>query len=387
MCRWYAFVIVIFSLQFAWGDDPEDADGHARLLRLIASRRSDEISDQQAKDFIADLRRTYSFKSIKDRLDVLLPRNQQRLSASLSEEAIAELDSYEMVGRLSRTSGTHVRPESLRLLHEESVREFISRDGNGYIRTPPPSAIYLKLTSYGRIPFDPLTTEDRDLPIGIQVELPPDHPRNLSLKEYVRKVGPNDKMLPSLEFMKLLHQQAHDSLLSPRQYGYIKSTDAVSGFVPHHVQSRPTIEPWESRYRALRLHQSDEEREAIWEPIATRPPDDAIWLLESLQLVSLLKQTEPLVYDQWHLPSMEDLDDVLMRKLDEFEHDSLEQLYSGQQISIQSHQNQIRMVGALRASKNCLQCHDAQRGDLLGALTYTIRRSSHHATKLAALTK
>ena len=35
-----------------------------------------------------------------------------------------------------------------------------------------------------------------------------------------------------------------------------------------------------------------------------------------------------------------------------------------------------RMFGALRATKQCLKCHDAARGDLLGAFSYTLRAKS-----------
>ncbi len=34
--------------------------------------------------------------------------------------------------------------------------------------------------------------------------------------------------------------------------------------------------------------------------------------------------------------------------------------------------DQIRMVGSLRASQNCLDCHSVRRGELLGALTYEL---------------
>ena len=34
----------------------------------------------------------------------------------------------------------------------------------------------------------------------------------------------------------------------------------------------------------------------------------------------------------------------------------------------------ILMMGALRASKQCLQCHDVQRGELLGTFSYEMLR-------------
>jgi hypothetical protein len=36
--------------------------------------------------------------------------------------------------------------------------------------------------------------------------------------------------------------------------------------------------------------------------------------------------------------------------------------------------NHIRILGALRASQQCLECHQVRRGDLLGAFSYDIQR-------------
>lgn len=36
--------------------------------------------------------------------------------------------------------------------------------------------------------------------------------------------------------------------------------------------------------------------------------------------------------------------------------------------------NRIEMVGSLRAEEQCLQCHDAERGELLGAFSYELIR-------------
>jgi hypothetical protein len=33
-----------------------------------------------------------------------------------------------------------------------------------------------------------------------------------------------------------------------------------------------------------------------------------------------------------------------------------------------------RMLGSLRAAKQCLECHSAERGKLLGAFSYVLRR-------------
>jgi len=34
--------------------------------------------------------------------------------------------------------------------------------------------------------------------------------------------------------------------------------------------------------------------------------------------------------------------------------------------------NRIRMVGSLRAGKDCMECHSVRRGELLGAFSYEL---------------
>jgi hypothetical protein len=39
---------------------------------------------------------------------------------------------------------------------------------------------------------------------------------------------------------------------------------------------------------------------------------------------------------------------------------------------IDDNDDRIRMVGSLRAGKNCLECHSVRRGELLGAFSYEL---------------
>ena len=106
----------------------------------------------------------------------------------------------------------------------------------------------------------------------------------------------------------------------------------------------------------------------------TEAPRDAIWLLTQLRLVSLLMHAEPAVYDSNELPNMANLGSTNTFPLDDFESRNLEKLYAGDHIQIEPRVNEIRMLGAIRCSKTCLNCHDAKRGELLGAFTYTLTR-------------
>jgi hypothetical protein len=91
-----------------------------------------------------------------------------------------------------------------------------------------------------------------------------------------------------------------------------------------------------------------------------------------LELVSLLKHRNPVAYISKHLPQMDELRDAPTRALEAFERQSLEQLKSEEDVVIDETADRIRMVGSLRAAKNCLDCHSVQRGELLGALTYEL---------------
>ncbi len=113
------------------------------------------------------------------------------------------------------------------------------------------------------------------------------------------------------------------------------------------------------------------------------PPLDAAdkgtWQVVRLELVSLLKFKQPRVYVSKELPQMEQLQSVPTRALDEFEAGSLTQLWRDESVVIAEEPTRIRMLGALRATKQCLDCHSVQRGQLLGAFSYDLRqqRAAH----------
>ena len=63
--------------------------------------------------------------------------------------------------------------------------------------------------------------------------------------------------------------------------------------------------------------------------------------------------------------------DLEQRPLDLFESAGLVELSDGKETFVREKGNVIRMMGALRASDQCLKCHTENRkGDLLGALSY-----------------
>ena len=61
------------------------------------------------------------------------------------------------------------------------------------------------------------------------------------------------------------------------------------------------------------------------------------------------------------------------RPLDEFESKGLVTLQRGGMLAVGSVKGEARMLGALRSARQCVECHGGQRGDLLGAFSYTLR--------------
>ena len=57
---------------------------------------------------------------------------------------------------------------------------------------------------------------------------------------------------------------------------------------------------------------------------------------------------------------------------DDFEMAGLQSLRSGEDLFAHEQGGVLRAVGALRATKQCLQCHGGNRGDLLGAFSYNL---------------
>ena len=90
-------------------------------------------------------------------------------------------------------------------------------------------------------------------------------------------------------------------------------------------------------------------------------------------LVGILKHDQPLVYLSDKLPSMDLLRNGHTRELDSFEEAGLATLKGGEDLCIVERDDTLRMLGALRATAQCLKCHDASTGDLLGAFSYTLR--------------
>jgi mono/diheme cytochrome c family protein len=74
---------------------------------------------------------------------------------------------------------------------------------------------------------------------------------------------------------------------------------------------------------------------------------------------------------------MDELRQAPTRPLDDFEATSLAKLREGKDILAAESAQYLRVLGSIRSVKQCIDCHGGERGDLLGAFSYTLRRKTN----------
>jgi hypothetical protein len=262
----------------------------------------------------ARLRKLYPYESMETRLPV--PRAELRATPAV----LARLDNSEEWDRKSYWS--YSRSEQLRRLHEDAVGLFVERFGFGVFRMPPP------FPNEGR-----LNLFDRDVPDILQPGpriAPPQSPG-----EWLR-------MASGEEPLGRLHELGIQDFASARGFGFFKDRRHVAGFVPHRFTEVPVEDPKK-------------------------------WKVGTLDLVGLLMADEPRVYLSANLPRMGELRSAPTRPLDKFEAAGPATIRSGDDLLVVRDGSAIRMLGAIRSRTQCVDCHGGERGDLLGAFTYTLR--------------
>jgi hypothetical protein len=140
--------------------------------------------------------------------------------------------------------------------------------------------------------------------------------------------------------LEKLHQAGVLDFIHPAGLGFFKDRRHVAGFEPHHFSKQP-------------------------------PPAYA-WELQTLDLIGLAKHEEPVAYVSDNLPRMDELRHAPTRPLDAFEQAGLEALRKGEDLFVVDIAAGRRMLGSIRCVEQCARCHGAERGDLLGAFSYTL---------------
>jgi len=234
----------------------------------------------------------------------------------LSSESKANLDLAEK----ATDWRARQRQDLLKGLHDGTVEVFSEEIGQGYARMP-----YVTKKILGE-----LARKDEN-PHQAEIVGSPDAPQ---------PPAPEGTIEASL---KSVHRLGVEEFANAQDFGFVTADGRqAAGFVPHRFTKPVKLDP---RRR-----------------------------LKRFDLVGLVIHPEPVVYVSDKLPRMDELKTVPKRPLDGFEDAAVEALREGQAVVIRDDHAGTRMVGAIRAAKQCLTCHEAKRGELLGAFTYRFER-------------
>jgi hypothetical protein len=256
------------------------------------------------------LREEYAFVSMAARVPE--PRAEGRL---VNPDGVAWFVKHEDELR----DGYGWRASTLRRLHEDTTDAFVNSDGFGIARMPGAiTASQVKPSENWAVPPQP----------GSPVIWP--HGEAF-------EVSPAPERAP----LAALHLSGLSDFAYRDGWGYRKDRDRVAGFLSHRF---------------------------------SRVPQMPTWTVHRIELVGLLKHAEPKVYLSDKLPAMDDLRDAPTRAPDAFETAGLEVIRKGEEGFAAQRPDVMRYLGAIRSAKQCVECHGGQRGDLLGAFAYTLRR-------------
>lgn len=267
------------------------------------------------------LRAKYPFVSLTDRLSFEKP-SEQNASQALSTDDPSSTVVAHLLSQDAEQTSRGWRTDALRELHTDYQRDFVRAAGFGFSRMP---SLEHRVVRF-----------DREKPLSL--------PKPIDLAQ-----SPS-----SGDDLFNVHRLAAADFTTPDGIGYVKSRDAVAGFEPHQIKTS-----WQ------------------WDH---NKPGAQYWQIVRLELVGLLRSEAPRVYTAKTLPPMDQIADTPHRALNNFESVSLPKLNSQEDIVVDQTPNRIQMLGALRAGNTCLECHQGQRGKLLGAFSYEltpIERSIH----------
>jgi hypothetical protein len=280
-------------------------------------------------------RERYPMESMSVRLGYERAHAVSAVSSTTTESALQERESafeayaWEIQGAVAE------REERLRYLHSSTVRHFVNSPGFGVARLleTPNEYVLDQDALKDSIPLASLRPDD----VEIKALTPPVKSASDSLSQ----------LAPASDDLRGFHHSGFANFLDPLRFGLIEDRDHVAGFISHRFYRGPSL-PLEKE----RDH----------------------WFIQNLQLVSLLKHDPPAAYLSENLPRMDELRDAKTRPLDAFEEQALAALRGGEDVTMQEGPDRIRMLGSIRALKQCVKCHAVERGELLGAFSYELRR-------------
>jgi hypothetical protein len=282
----------------------------------------------------ARLQSLYPYESMEERLPE--PRrdpNQNPLTAA----TVSRLDRVE--DEISRDRPLF-RDMQLARLHDDAVRRFIDSAGFGFSRMPRGPNEWV------------LAAPLREKPTPLQPG-----PRVASTWSPGEHQGPPAGVEP---FLRPLYEDSIRNFVFAAGFGYVKDRRHVAGFVPHRFLEVPSpTAQWEKPNKTS--------------PSPGVPPTAERWKVRTLDLMGLLLHEAPVVYISDHLPRMAELRGAPTRPLDKFEALGLSVLRRGEDLFTSRDGKHLRMLGAVYSITQCVNCHGGERGDLLGAFSYTLQ--------------
>lgn len=241
------------------------------------------------------------------------------------------------------------REEALRVIHSSAVEQFAASPGFGVGRMP-----RITPASLNERP----STEPLPQPEGTAPYVPQESPGQ-AVGQLPLAGAPIERSMSRSEAeLETLHLSAAVNFVNPDGFGYFRSTDYVVGFEPHAFRE-------EQAYHPGLLNREQ-------------------WQVDRVELVSLLLHVEPAIYVSENLPRMQDVRNLPLRPLDDFERDALARLVAGEDLVVGTAEHAGQMLGSLRAAQRCAECHEVPRGTLLGAFSYRLRLPSGRPTALQA---
>ncbi len=291
------------------------------------------------------LRDVYPIESMDERLSYERRAHREDSSAAIQTSSTNSqrlVEQEQQIGYQEQQWRTQVRVLSLQHLHSSNVSQFIDAEGFGVGRMvlrPRPSYVEI------RDQADPIPLPPSEARSYEYVD-----PLKLGKAEQPRTEAAHIPGAPDALQLLGLHDEGLLDFANVPGFGYVRDRGYVVGFESHRFGATP------GRY----------DPDGKW----------ARWKIQRLELVSLLKHEEPVAYVSDYLPRMDKLKDAPVRPLDEFETNALKKLEIGKDLEVDYASDRIRMLGSIRALKQCVKCHHAERGELLGAFTYKLKREA-----------
>lgn len=261
-----------------------------------------------------ELRTQYAFESMENRVPV--PQKTKRDPAIPLDESF-----FKQIEQQVADNTNGFRTAMLDRLHSETVRDFINSPGFGAGRRIDPSASTLAinlnrtdevLPQPGPLPSSTLSTTDLTEPQDIW-----------------------------MDDFRTLHTASMLDFVYPRGFGFVVNRNKVAGFLSHGF---------------------------------SEPPQVKNWSLQSVVLIGLLMHAEPIAYVSNELPRMDRLAKAPTRSLNSFEELGLDEIRNGRDLFIRQGPHALHLLGAIRSVEQCVKCHGGERGDLLGAFSYSLQK-------------